>query len=227
VDNDYAAVLTWVKRVVPFVFLVVIIICAYLVISAIITVETTGVLKVSATQKATISVSQTNTQAEIIGGPGNAQVRLKPGTYQVVATASNGQVAARVVSVEKKQSTAINLTLVTSPKLPSVNSVSFFGMSALTNLGISSAQLDTLKVDFFHFKPSAGAVSVDTQSAQTLPHNLGDPFVVTFNVTVDSQTYNTKVTYEDLQNIQLQLYNPQNSQLVYDSFHPANVKIID
>jgi hypothetical protein len=195
----------------------VLVFCAYLIVSAIVTAETTGVLKVSAAQKAHISVTSSNSQAENIGKPGNAQVRLKPGTYQVVATASNGEVAARTVLIEKKRSVAVSLSPAASPKLPSVNSVSFFGTSALTDLGISPSQIDMLKLDFFHFKTSPSAVNIDSQSVQTLPHKLGDPFVITFDVTVDSKPYKAKITYSNLQNILLQLYNPQNGQLVYDS----------
>jgi hypothetical protein len=218
VDNNYDVVLTWIKRVLPFIFLVAILFCAYLIVSAIITVETTGVLKVSGGQRATISVSRVNSQAKIVGKPGNAHIRLKPGTYQVVATASNGQVAARQVSIKKKRSAELTLNPTVSPKLPSVKSISFFGMSALTDKGVSSTQMNTLKLDFFYFKTSAGSVSVNTQSVQTLPHNLGDPFVNTFSVAVDSQTYNAKISYTDNQNIQLQLYDSHNGKLVYDSY---------
>ena len=220
VDNDRLIVLgAGAKRVLFIVLLFVIILSVYLVVTAIITVETTGTLEVSATQKATISVSRTNSQAKIIGEPGKAQVRLKPGTYQVVANTSNGFEAAKVISINKKQSVKFSLNPTTSPKLPSLNSVSFFGMSALVNVGVTSGQIDMLKNDFFHFKTSAGTVSIDTQSAQTLPHVLGDPFVNTFNVNIDSQTYNGKITYSDPQSIQLQLYNPHNGHLVYDSFN--------
>ena len=221
-DNDYGMVSSiWIRRVMALVVLAVVIFCVYVLVSSIITAETTGVLKVAATQKATISVSRVDGQAKKIGKPGEANIRLKPGTYQVVAITSNSLMAVRTVSIEKKQSVDINLTPTRSPKLPSVSSVSFFGMSALVDQGITSDQIDVLKLAFFRFKPYAGSVSINTQSIKTLPHNLGDPFVNTFGVAVDSQNYNAKVSYSDSQNIRLQLYNPRSGQLIFDSSPPA------
>lgn len=211
-------------RMVAIISVIVIIFCAYLVVSALITYETTGLIYISSAQKANIIVSRTDSQAKTIGNTDKAKVRLKPGTYQIESATSSGQVAVRTVSIKKKQSTKVSLTPATSPKLPSVNSISFFGTSALTDLGINSAQLDLLRLDFFYFRPSAGTVSISTQSVKTLPHNLGDPFVIAFNVSVDSQTYNAKISYEDTKNIQLQLYDHQGGKLVYDSYSAPSYK---
>lgn len=218
-DNDYGTDPgLMMRRIMVFVTVIVVIFCAYLIVSAIIIAETTGVLKISSTQQATISVGRLNKQAKIIGKPGKAQVHLKPGTYQIMAITGNGQVAVRTVSIQKKRSVEINLNPITPLKLPSVSSVSFSGISTLTDLGVGSDQINTLKLNFFQFKTSAGSVSINTGSAQSAPHLLGDPFVITFNVSVDSQAYKARITYSDDGNIQLQLYNPGNGKLVYDSF---------
>jgi hypothetical protein len=215
------------KQLLSFFAVIVVIFCAYLIVSAIITAETTGLLKVSGTQKATISITKTGSQAKIVGKPGKAKIRLKPGTYQVVASGSNGQGAARQISIQKKKSTTLSLTLANSPKLPSVSSVSFFGMSALTDIGITTDQMNALKFDFFRFKTSANAVSVNTKSIQTLPYILGNPSVSTFTVTVDSQTYNAKISFADLFTVQLVLSNPKTGQQVFDSSNLSRPSIAD
>lgn len=225
-DNDYGTGPdVMMRRMLFFATMIVVVVCAYLIVSAIITAETTGVLKVSSTQKATISVSRVGRQARTIGKPGKANVRLKPGTYQVVAITSNSQVAVRTVSIQEKKSVAVNLNPSTPLKLPSVSGVSFSGISTLTDLGLSSDEINTLKLNFFQFKTSANSVSINTGSARTAPHILGDPFVITFSVNVDSQAYKAKITYSDDGNIQLQLYSPGSGKLVYDSY--AEYKDLD
>lgn len=226
-NDDYGTLPNmWAKRIIPLLVVIVVILCSYLVVSAIITAETTGVLKVSSTQKANIIVGRDNGQARIIGNSDHAGVRLKPGKYWVEAATNNGQVAVRTVSIDKKKSAAVSLAPANSSRLPSINDISF-NMSGLLSHGVSSDQINVLEYDFFHFKPTAGSVTVNTQSVRTLPHNLGDPFVLTFSVMVDSKAYNAKVSYEDPQNIRLQLYDAGSGKLVYDSRAVSSSNILD
>lgn len=226
-DNDGFYLDAQTQRIVRILFGAVIVFCIYLVVSAIITAQNTGVLKVSASSKGIISVSRTDTQARIIGVPGSARVRLKPGNYQVIATTSDGKQTGKIVSIEKKRSTEVTLKPVATPKLHSLDGVTFFGTASLTDRGITAGQMDILRLDLFRFDTSATSVRIDAQSVRTAPHSLGNPFVLTFSVIIGSRTYNARTSYSDPTNIQLQLYNPQNGHQVYDSYAAANVKNLD
>jgi hypothetical protein len=107
--------------------------CVYLVIAAIITSQSTGLLEVSSSDpQAGLTVSQANRQAIAIG-TGKAKVRLKPGIYQVSAS-NNGYQTAVTVHLYEKRTTTSSLSLITT-KLSS-NSSSLF--SQLPIIGAAS-----------------------------------------------------------------------------------------
>jgi hypothetical protein len=218
-EDSYGELSLRAKRILFLISLAVIIFCVYIVVSAIITVETTGVLRVNTSPTATITISQTNTQTKIIGEPGKAQVRLKPGSYQIVAV-TNGKQATKIVSVKKKETTEASLKLSAAPKLPTPNDITFFGTDFLTDRGLTDNQMDTLHLDFFQFKPSASTISIDPQTIKVAPrsYNSTAPFVYDFSVAIDRTTYNAKAVSTGVDSLHLYLYQPQTGRLVYDSY---------
>ncbi len=82
----------------------------YVIISAVVTRQNTGLLSVKASsQGATLEVQQLNTQVKKIG-TGSAKVRLKPGDYQVITT-DNGATTVNLVTVAKHQTINLNVTI--------------------------------------------------------------------------------------------------------------------
>jgi hypothetical protein len=206
------------KRVASIASLVIIAICLYAMGKAIWISQTTGALQVTTGEsRATINLTQEGHQAVLIGA-GHAKVRLKPGSYQVVARAGANQ-AASTVSVQKRQVIKTNLVLQKGPQLPSVDDINFSGMVSLTDAGITSSQIKVLELEFFEYKTSAGIVSIDSQSIYPHAHNPNTyiSFTTDFNATIDSKLYNARINYTGLDDIHLTLYNPQNHQLVFDS----------
>ncbi len=185
--------------------------CAYTLVMTLITYRTTAVLHIdSSDPQATISVSQVNHEAKSVG-TGKGSVRLKPGTYQ--AMASNGRNrAVKTVSVSAHQSADVSLKLSSLPAIRSVDDVRFDGMNIFLESGRTEDQISTLELDFFRFNTSARVVSVDGDSLTPAPRNSkSDPFSSTFTVTIDSKPYTGKITYSGSRDIDMTLYNPDGS----------------
>jgi hypothetical protein len=178
-----------------------------------------GILKVStASPDAIISVSQSGYGAEIIG-QGSASVHIAPGTYHLAATV-NGKEFTKTVQVALKQTTSTVIELKKTNVLPSVYSVDFQNFDRLTDSGITTTQLVTLKRQIFTFKPSAEHIILSASSVKTAPHNIavdGANFKITFSLKIDSKLYGAVISYHDLSNVKLSLTDSATKSVVFES----------
>lgn len=207
--------------------IVFVIVCFYIVARAVLDVQTTGKLSVTANDpRATLSVSGSHTNAAIVGS-GHTNIRLNPGNYQVLAKDGNRS-GATTVSIKKGQVTNIEISLVAVPRLPSVNDVDFENMNALVDNGLTEDQIKTLKLDFFIYKTTAKSVLVDSGSVQPGPHNPNttNPFTLNFNVLVDGKPVQATASYSGLEDIRLYLYNSDHQQ-VFDSYESQSTTNVD
>jgi len=190
----------------------------YLVTSAVVARQTTGLLTITSVDKnAALVVSQSNTDAVRVG-VGSAKVRLKPGTYQVSASDS-GKQANGTVTVSKQHTTNSHLNPTKRVQLPTIEAINFQGMGRLTSDGISTQQISNLEQEFFQFKPSAQTVIVNTDSVEPGPHNpnVDTSFTINFSVAIDSSTYKATISYNDIMTVRLYLYDSKTGSQVFDS----------
>ena len=201
-------------------FILCVVWCVWILVSAIITSQETGILYVrSSNSQAGLIISQNDRQALAIG-IGVAKVRLEPGSYQVSASIA-GKQANSIVEVYKKHTTSSYLNPSQSVRLPSIDTVNFVGFSNFLNYGMSSSQLNNLEQAFFQYSKSIKTVAVNTASISPAPHNPNSASTmstVSFKVTVDSTSYNAVMNYDNLgDDYSLYLYNPSNNSLVFNS----------
>lgn len=174
--------------------------------SSIHTRNTTGTVSITtfATDTA-ISISQNDTNAELVGH-GSAELRLAPGSY-IVTARNNEHSATGRVTVQAKKHTKLYLPDNQPPVVPSPDDITFTGMDEITNHGLTADQTYNLRNLFFAYKQRAKTVQINTGSIAQAPHNpdSNDPFVLNFNVTIDSTVYSASISYTDLQNVELTL----------------------
>lgn len=201
-------------------FIICIATSAWLVVSAIVTSQTTGILRVTSSDShASLIVSQDNRQA-LVFGAGHASIRLKPGSYQISASNTGKQTSA-IVAVYKKHTTNSYLKPLQSVSLPSVEGVSYVGLDSFLNYGMPSSQLDNLKQALFQFSKSIHSVVVNPDSISPTPHDRNSASTmssINFKITVDSISYNAVMNYDNLGGgFRLYLYDPQSNGQVFDS----------
>lgn len=167
--------------------------------------KTTGRVEVTSSDTGSIiSISGVHTQAMIIGS-GAANIRIKPGTYQLVAKHS-GQTAASIITVNLHQTIQTKLVLGQAPHLASPYTVTFNGIDTLIDKGLSTTQVTNLKQLFFNYKKTVKTVSIETDTIGHTPYDLSgnNPnFTLTFVCKIDGQIDKCAVTYADLVNVQL------------------------
>lgn len=97
------------------------------------------------------------------------------------------------------------------------------GSSALINHGVTSQQLNNLKLAFFNFFQSKhlevrGLVLSNVVKSPHDPNSATTVDTISFIVTLDNKTiYNGRIDYSNLSTIRLYLYDNNNGALVYDS----------
>jgi uncharacterized membrane protein len=205
------------KRLVLLGYIFILMACLYTLVSTILVVQHTGTLRVgSPSSQALLSITQANHQAVIIG-TGIATIRLNPGVYQVSAN-YGGNHADAVVQISKGRTITRSLNPQSSA-LPSVDSIGFPNIDTFINSGLTSTQINNLKLAFFKYKPSAKIITIIPGSVKPGPHdpNTSVDFTINFKVTVDAVPYSATISYADLDNIRLYLYNSQDNSLVFDS----------
>ena|SRR5665213_2302213 len=191
----------------------------YSIVSAIVINNSTGQLKVTSKDKtASITVTQTNKQAAFIG-VGSANVHLKEGTY-IIGVSDKGQLATKVVNVQKKQTTNVALDPDQTIAFPSISAVKFEGVSSLVANGITTQQATELELDFFNFQPRSQSVIIDSSSIDIPPRDPATAigFTINFNVNVGGNTYSASASYTDITNIRLVLHDSAGA-VVYDSYN--------
>ncbi len=188
----------------------------FIILSALHTVHSTGVLSVTASEpSAVITISQLNHNAVAIG-TGSAKVRLKPGDYLLGANGA-GLSATKTVHVDLQKTVTSSLNLAKGGnKLPSVESVGFINMDVLVNSGITNSQASDIKTQFFTYKPSSKLINIDADSVEPGAHNPDsyDPFTLNFTGTIDSTPFSATAAYTGYDDAQLTIYD-QNGTRVY------------
>jgi hypothetical protein len=177
--------------------------------------QTTGLLEVvSPNKNATLSITQANHQAIIIG-TGSAHVLLKPGSY-LVGASSGGYSVADVVTIQKKQTTISRPDPANYTLLPSVVSINFENFDELANSGVTSGQLDNIKQAFFNFKKSTRKVELVANTITPAPLNPNSSdFSMDFGVMVDSKIYKTTITYGLGSTVSFKLTDTASGEVAY------------
>jgi hypothetical protein len=122
-----------IKRFLLFFIFLIIFICGYGIISAVIIGQTTGILHIkSSDANSALIISQSNRQAKVLG-KGAASVRLKPGVYEISAS-NNGYQTVESAQIYSKQSKSIVIQLAGASRNASssqlFNKLPFLGPSA-------------------------------------------------------------------------------------------------
>lgn len=104
------------------------------------------------------------------------------------------------------------------PKADQEHSTTFEGMSSFINKGLTTDQVNLMIKDFSKFSPKANTVSINTTSLTPAPRdpNKVSPFVINFNLSIDSNPYKGVVSYFNLDSVRLVLYASSGKQ-VFDS----------
>lgn len=206
-----------INRVMAVISIVAVLFSAYTVVTAITTTTSTGVVHVkSSVAQATISITQPDHEYEKVGA-GEASVRLKPGEYQFTADTDNDR-AVKTVVVEAGKATDISLQLKKAPRVPSVDDVTFNGISAFIGSGFSTERVDQLKLDLFRFDTSAETVNIDGGSLSTRPRpTRTEPFITDFSLSIDSKPYKASAALTGLDDLILSIYQPDTGQLLFVS----------
>lgn len=198
---------------------------AYIIWQTVHSLQNTGTLQVTVTyaSDATLSISQPNHQAKLLG-TGSAKVRLHPGTYLVMAK-SAGKQAAQSVKITQGHTTAIKLNPAPIKAPPSINTAGFINFDTLVTNGLSSSQLTNLEQLFLSYKQSAQVFTVNPASVSPGPHdpNSDDPsFSLTFTGTIDSTPYAATVRYVGFENVVLVLTDPQTGAQLFSGSAPSS-----
>lgn len=180
--------------------------------------STGGLTITTFASNASISISSNNKGAVIVG-TGTAKLRLSPGSYQITAS-SNGSTSTGRAVVRLGASTTVHLAKTNAAPVPSPDNITFSGIDALVQRGITAKQSANLRTLFFKYKQNAKAISIKTSSITQGPRDSSDdnaPFTLNFTVTIDSDTYDASIVYTDLENLELRLLDTQTGDQVYDA----------
>ena len=173
----------------------VILLCVYVMVSAVMTAQTTGIISInSSDSNASITVSQANTQALAIG-TGSASVRLRPGAYRVSAS-DNGYQNTSVVNVSKKHTSKVVLNLPAASKKASAGTggqsayrgpapVNIQGVSDLNNLLLYQQFTDVIQATSNYI---IDYVSPSAQNADITNTTLSQDGSIDYTVLVDKKS---------------------------------------
>jgi len=178
--------------------------------------NTTGTLSVTTfADNATISITQDNKNAVVVG-TGTAKLRLDPGTYQLAAS-SNGvhNTAQTTITLKGHNTVHIGKPI---PVVSSSDDVTFTGIDILNDRGLTADQTDKLRILFFEYNSKAATVTVDPDSIVNGPHlHDDDPFTKNFTGKIGAQKYRATITFSDLEDLELTLYDPQTGAKLFDA----------
>jgi hypothetical protein len=195
----------------------------YFAVTGILLRQSTGTATITAFDNtANISVSQLGTNAQIVG-TGTANVRLKPGSYLVAASAK-GHISTEQFSVTAKKHTQLTIAYTQGTPLPTSENINF-SLNELVIHGLNDAQIANLKELFFKYKKTAKTVSIDQGSVerQYRVPDSNDPYVLNFTGKVDSQSFKGTITYTNTQDIELTLIDPQSGNQLFDASSQQSV----
>lgn len=199
----------------------------YIVISSILVSKNTSVISVTASKPtASISISQANKQAAIVG-TGKVKLRLAPGAYQLVAIDAGSRTAS-VITVQKKHPAKVYLDLNKTSIVRSAANINFLNMDFLVGNGLSNTQIGQLEQYFFGFNDDANKVAVDPSSIKVISHDRNTGvFNLGFDVTVDNVPYKAVASYSNINSIHLNLFKPDTGAQVFDSSNLPEIDDVD
>jgi hypothetical protein len=205
-----------IRQLLSAIIIVLALIVAFEVASALIIRNKTGLLEVSAPAGTNITISANN-KAAINIGVSSAKFRIAPGSYLLMGE-KNGARGTLIATVTKGQITSVNLSPTSSAGPRSSQSINFSGQNGLINAGLSVSQVNEIEQDIFEYKSSATTVTIDQSSIEPGPHNPNTDigFKLDFSVSIDGTTYAAVANYVETQDTSLQLTN-SSGQVVYNS----------
>lgn len=103
-----------------------------------------------------------------------------------------------------------------------VNTIWYVNTNSLLTYGVTAAQLSNLQQAFFNFSTSIGKQyqKITLGSISVVPHDPNSASTVssiTFTALLDTDQFNARIDYSNLNDIELYLFNPQTDAQVYDS----------
>jgi hypothetical protein len=180
------------------------------------TMQTTGIVTINTSDKlSTITLSADKTTAAVIG-TGSASVRLKPGSYLLVAGHA-GQSASQVITVTAKQSQTIKLALTQPDAIPTPDTISYDNLDTLVDFGLTQAQTENAKQLFFEYKKSAKQININSDSVKQEPHDPhgNEDFKLDFTGTIDGTQFSAVITYGAYDDIQMTLTDPSSGAQLF------------
>jgi hypothetical protein len=212
------------NQLLSFGILIAVVFCLVSIFQALYLRSQTGILDVSAPgSMGALTVTESGKVAKTIGQNHRSQVRLRGGIYYIAASI-NGQLASKQVVIKRGETTSVSLTTRDQVIIPSVQNISFVGIDALVDKGLSDEQIDLMKQDVFIFNQRAIKVVLDTATISTDPHN---PNVDTtwrkhFDLLIDGKRYSATISYFGISALDLALVDPQTSVTVFNSSIPLD-----
>ncbi len=202
---------------VPVVALVLAGLVAFTTVSSLHIKHTTGTLTISTpVSTAAISISQNNKEAKMVG-TGSTKLRLLPGSYEI-ASYSNGNSVTGRATVRLGKNTVLRLPKTQAPPVPSSDNITFTGMDTVVARGLTTDQAANIRELFFKYKKNAKYIAILPSTVTPGPHNpdSNDPFTLNFSGTIDSVPYKATLTYSDLENVQLTIFDPQTGATLFN-----------
>lgn len=194
---------------------VVILICIlgsfiiYSIVTAVLLKQRTAAVAITSSDpSAVLTISQTNTEAAQVG-IGESTIRLKPGSYYVLAYTA-GKSTGKTVEVKGSQENTVYLDLEEGNEgIKTAQSLTYIGFDKLLDNGLSTQQVNNTKQLFYESNKSAMSVTINTTSVTPSPR---DPtninFSLTFTGLVDGTVYKAKLVYSGLDFVKLTLQEP-------------------
>lgn len=101
---------------------------------------------------------------------------------------------------------------------PTLAMPTFTGEDALTNIGLTTTQINDINTDVAQFNPYAQTATIDTTSIKHYQVNPSDPWTpwaVGFSMNLDGTNYTVQGAFYDTQDIQVKITDPSTGSQVY------------
>jgi hypothetical protein len=195
----------------------------YEIVSALYISRTTALLTAASQDtNAYLVVTQPGHTSAYIGR-GEGSIRLKPGDYILVAKDKNN---ASVRRVNLSKGTKVNFVITPTQYvgIPSVSDINFNNFDALTNVGVTSGEINQLQLALFQKFNRASGIEILNKGLVVAPHDRYSASTdgsVSFSMLVDNKHFSAKLDYSVLiDNIHLVLIDAFGNK-VYDYTPPS------
>ncbi len=124
-----------------------------------------------------------------------------------------------------RSSTGQQLTNTQISFKPSLGMPNFTGEDALTNIGITTTQLNDINTYVAQFNPYAQTATIDPSSIKHYQVNPSDPWTpwaVGFSMNLDGTNYTVQGAFYDTQDIQVKITDPSTGNQVYTAGSPGS-----